>query len=102
MDIYYRPESHGVTCVGQVEWGSHHWFDLTAVWVDADKRLYWADDTGCSCPMPFDYVKSLEDLQTGTLQQLAEHLRERQAHSRKSSANADVVELLGRADRMTK
>lgn len=99
--IYYSPGSFGVECVGQVEWGSHDQFDLTAVWVDARGRLYWDDDSGCSCVTQFDDVQSIEELRTGSFQQLAEHLRERAARSREPNADAEVVELLSRADRMT-
>lgn len=101
MGIYYSPGSFEVECVGQVEWGSHDQFDLTAVWVDAEKRLYWADDVGCSCVTQFEDVESIEELQTGTLQQLAEHLHERRKYSIEPYVDADVVELLSRADRMT-
>jgi hypothetical protein len=101
MGIYYSPESFGVECVGQVEWGTHNWFDLTAVWVDAEGHLYWADDAGCSCVTQFEDVESIEDLQSGTLHQLAEHLHERRPYSTEPSVDADVVELLSRADRMT-
>lgn len=102
MGIYYSPESFGVECVGQVDWGAMDQFDLTAVWVDEQKTLYWADDAGCSCVTRFESVESLEDLRAGTLQQLAAHLLKRCDHSKEPDARADVVELLGRADRMTR
>jgi hypothetical protein len=99
--VYDSSENFGLECVGQISWDSPSWFDLTAVWVDAEGRLYWADDSGCSCPRPFEYVESAEQLRTGSLQQLAEHLRERLARSAEPGADADIVELLSRADRMT-
>lgn len=102
MGIYYSPESFEVECVGQVEWGSHDQFDLTAVWIDVEKRLYWADDSGCSWVTQFEDVESIEELNTGTLQQLAEHLRERREYSTEPYVDADVVNLLSRADRMTR
>lgn len=100
-NVYDSPEKFGLECVGQISWDSPSWFDLTAVWVNAEGWLYWADDSGCSCPRPFEYVGSLDELQTGGLHQLAAHLRERTARSTESSADADVVELLSRADRMS-
>jgi hypothetical protein len=100
--VYDSPEEFGLECVGQVSWDSPSWFDLTVVWIGSTGgRLYWADDEGCSCPRPFEYVESIEKLQTGSLQQLAEHLSERRDRSSEPGAAADVVELLARADRMT-
>lgn len=79
-DVYYNPEAFGLTAVGVLDFSSGSYeFDYTAVWVDDNKVLYWADDSGCSCPSPFENYTSKDDLITGSVPSLARHLRERQA-----------------------
>ena len=36
-------------------------FHLFGVWI-VDGIAYWTTDSGCSCPSPFEDVKSLDDL----------------------------------------
>lgn len=64
-NIYYRPEAFGATTV------AHAWvedlsyeYDEFAVWRVGD-RFYWASDSGCSCPIPFEEV-TLETAASGT------------------------------------
>lgn len=76
MNIYSDPASFGLTTVGEIEWTDEEYqFDMTAAWVDASGRYFWADDSGCSCPAPFEDVRSLGDLQSGSLEDLLAHLR---------------------------
>jgi hypothetical protein len=41
-------------------------FDLVAAWRAPDGSIYIATDSGCSCPMPFEWLKELDQL-TGPL-----------------------------------
>lgn len=76
MNVYYSPEYFGLTAVGEIEWTDEEYqFDMTAAWVDASGRYFWADDSGCSCPAPFENFHSLSDLQSGSLSDLVAHLR---------------------------
>lgn len=76
MSIYCDPEAFGLTTVGEIDWtDADYEFDLTAAWVDASGHYYWADDSGCSCPTPFEDITSLSDLQSGSLDALLAHLR---------------------------
>lgn len=62
-DIYYQPEKFGITPVGEVEWDEESYsFNITAVWQSKEdpKLFYWAQDSGCSCPSPFESYISLE------------------------------------------
>ena len=55
MNIYYNPERFGLKIVDAVEYGSGCYeFDLLVVWEDEAGQLYYAEDTGCSCPMEFE------------------------------------------------
>lgn len=62
-DLYYNPEKFGLRTVGEVEWeGASYEFHLTAVWYhEGEQRFYWASDSGCSCPSPFETFNSLHD-----------------------------------------
>lgn len=62
---YYHPESLGLTPVSSVDLGEVYEFDIFVVWTDG-RTLYWADDSGCSCPIPFEDITTVADLQTGS------------------------------------
>jgi hypothetical protein len=52
---YYKPEAFGLTQVFSIDFSDGcYQFDLLVVWKDADGRLYYAEDSGCSCPSPFE------------------------------------------------
>jgi hypothetical protein len=41
--------------VGDVEWDDEYYqFNLTRVYREDDGSFRWSDDSGCSCPMPFE------------------------------------------------
>ena len=64
---YYQAEEFGLTPLGEVELREPCYsFDILAVWYHAEtKRFYWATDSGCSCPAPFEDYKDLESLNVG-------------------------------------
>lgn len=78
-DVYSSPSRYGLTHVGSVDWDREAWsFNLTSVWWHAESHtLYWGDDSGCSCPSPFESVLSLDGLVKGGWQELYEHLKSR-------------------------
>lgn len=64
---YYSPENFGLTPVAEMSWHEPCYdFDYTVAWTSEDGTLYWASDSGCSCPVPFEDYSSLDDLTTGT------------------------------------
>lgn len=50
---YYAPEHYGLSIVGVVEQDIAYEFDMFVIWTDGEK-YYWAEDSGCSCPIPFE------------------------------------------------
>ena len=61
---YYNPEDLGLTPVATVE-DERNWdFNILAIWSDG-KRFYWAEDSGYSCPTPFEDYTTLDTLQEG-------------------------------------
>lgn len=61
---YYSPEAHGLKPVYEFELTEPFYsFDTVCVWHHEDSnKFYWAHDTGCSCPVPFEDYNSLSDL----------------------------------------
>lgn len=89
-DVYYNPEHFGLTEIGSIQWGAYCYdFDLTVVWQHEDGTLYWADDSGCSCPSPFEDFTSLESLETGGSFKVAKHITDRFTEYNESSWHSD-------------
>ena len=64
-DVYSSPEKYGLTLLGTVDIGADYEFDMLGVWQrKEDGALFYEYDSGCSCPSPFETVKSVESLQT--------------------------------------
>jgi|SRR6188474_638227 len=76
-DMYYNPDKFGIEIVAEVEWSPPCYdFDLTVVWVDKEGTYYWASDSGCSCPSPFEDYTQLVDADSGTKWEAIKHLTE--------------------------
>lgn len=96
-NVYYDPADFGLTTVGEVEWTDESYeFDLTVVWKDVDGNLYWADDSGCSCPSPFEDFSTIDQLDKGNFFDLVKHLDSRKEKAYSSHAKDEVVDLLSR------
>lgn len=78
-NVYSSPEDFGLEEVTEVDWyDDSYGFDLTVVWRHKETgQLYWASDSGCSCPSPFEGYNGIEDLSTGTVHGILTELRER-------------------------
>ena len=80
MTLYHSPEQAGLTIVGEVHWHDEPYeFDMTVVWVDAQGNLYYADDSGCSCPGWFEDYHKVADLTKATSMEIGKHLQDRAA-----------------------
>jgi len=64
----YRQYSYdqfvGFTKLDEIEWDNESYeFNLTGIWVrNSDGTLWTADDSGCSCPTPWENTTRLERL----------------------------------------
>lgn len=55
MNIYYDPKAFGLSTFGEIEYSSGCYeFDTLVIWEDERGGLWWARDSGCSCPTPFE------------------------------------------------
>ena len=79
MNIYYDPEKFGLRTIGEAEFSSGGYeFDTTVVWQDVETgALYYASDSGCSCPCPFDSESRATITRIDRMQDLIDHLEER-------------------------
>ena len=77
-NLYNNPERFGLSIVAAIEdEDANYTFDTIVVWRSNETgKLYWAHDSGCSCPIPFDEysldnitplgnVKELKDFMDG-------------------------------------
>lgn len=65
--------------VVNIDWSDGcYQFDITlAYYQPSTGKFVWADDSGCSCPSPFEDYTTLDQFETGTVWQLRNHLYER-------------------------
>ncbi len=62
-NIYYSPEAHGLEILGEVEESVSYQFNQFVVWRRlSDGTLFYASDSGCSCPSPFETYENVESL----------------------------------------
>lgn len=61
-NIYYYPEDYDLTVVAEIDNGESYEFDKVVVWKHKDGTLYWQEDSGCSCPTPFEDYSDLASL----------------------------------------
>lgn len=56
INPYDNPEKLGLEILGEADLSSGNWeFDIICVWVNRQtNQLYYAEDSGCSCPSPFE------------------------------------------------
>ncbi len=103
-DVYYDPKHFGLTSLGSVEWEEPNWsFNFSVVWKDDNGVFYWGDDSGCSCPSPFQGVTK-DDLSSGTAHGAAAYLQEKAetygsngyGDRNKSDLDADVADLISK------
>jgi hypothetical protein len=61
-DTYYQPEKFGLSIVAETDQSGSYEFDMFVVWQDVNGNYYWATDSGCSCPSPFENHTSVAHL----------------------------------------
>lgn len=59
-----NPGAYGLALVGGLDDpDACYSFNMLRVWRHNDGRVFWGTDSGCSCPMPFEEVNGLDDLE---------------------------------------
>jgi hypothetical protein len=61
-NIYDNPAAHGAEFIGEVSEPDMCWeFNVIAFW-SKDGKVYAGQDSGCSCPSPFETFDGIADL----------------------------------------
>lgn len=94
-DVYSKPENYGLEIVGSIDWLMEAYgFDMTVVWRDKEtQQLYYLDDSGCSCPSPYEDVDSKEMLTEVTKEELQKYLVSKDPDMNR---RLDIANLMGR------
>jgi len=98
-DVYYQPEAFGLTVLGELnDPQACYSFDDLVVWLHEDGTVYWASDSGCSCPSPFEWATKLADLETVTAESWSEFAQAVAEHcvNEPDSQAADRTQLLAK------
>ncbi len=75
---YYNPENLGLEIVEQLNPNMSYEFDMVVVWKAIESgNLYWAADSGCSCPTPFEDYNSIEDLNPFNYEEIERAVKDR-------------------------
>ena len=65
-DVYGSPENYNLKILAELdEENLSYEFNMLIVWIEnkeENPKLYWAQDSGCSCPLPFESYQSINDL----------------------------------------
>lgn len=65
-DVYNQPEKFGLSIVEVTEKPDLSWeYDMVVLFEDEAGNKYWAEDSGCSCPAPFEEYTSIDSLNKG-------------------------------------
>jgi hypothetical protein len=98
-NFYGSPGDFGLAPVGEIDWSDGcYQFDYTVVWRRMDGRLVYAEDSGCSCPSPFE-DQDASDLIVIKPMELQAHLEKRQADAYGEAAGyraAEIADLMHR------
>ena len=86
---YYSSEQFGLKIIAEIDTAETHEYDMFVVWLKIDDGSVWyATDSGCSCPIPFDKAD---------LQIITEHSYpnfERALESHYNIKKADVIKII--------
>jgi hypothetical protein len=62
-NVYYNPEKFGLIVIAELEDSQAHYdYDTIVAWRHTDGTVYWQQDSGCSCPTPFEQFGDLASL----------------------------------------
>ena len=92
-NIYSNPATFGLKLIDSADIAGSYEFDIFAIWTDG-ANIFWAIDSGCSCPVPFEDYDDISDLQQGTYQELMAAIGTWGGYYRYNSVNAMHMSLI--------
>lgn len=92
--FYSNPGDYGLKTIGEIEWSSGSYeFDLTVVFRRPDGTFVYGEDSGCSCPAPFEN-QGPTDLTVATVDEILAHMKARNANELDGKRDAEIATLL--------
>ena len=68
VNVYYDPEKSGLEIFKFIDTAGSYEFDMFVIWKKKDDgRLFYATDSGCSCPTPFENCYEIDEITNETL-----------------------------------
>jgi hypothetical protein len=67
-NLYYTPERFGLCILGELDEDLSYEFNMLVVWgsvggeASGGGKMWWEQDSGCSCPAPFEECHGVQDL----------------------------------------
>lgn len=96
--IYVSPEDFDLKTIGEVDFSDGcYQFDLTVLWLrESDGLFLYGDDSGCSCPSPFEDMGMQDLTSVGSLADFQGHMAERlkDAYGNPTEIQNDIVRLI--------
>lgn len=62
-NVYYDCEKFDLIVIDEIDTAECYKFNIHVVFKDGEGLLYYAHDSGCSCPTPFEGFRSVEDME---------------------------------------
>ena len=56
-NLVYHPEDYGLNLVAEDDCAGPYEFDQIKLFKSNNENFYIVEDSGCSCPIPFEYIK---------------------------------------------
>lgn len=79
MNLYTDPHKFGLTPIQEIDWSDGCYvFNITAIYQNPHTgKLYYAEDSGCSCPTPFENQGLTDLTEITSLNEFHTHLNKR-------------------------
>lgn len=93
-NVEYHPEHFLLTVIDVIETGGAYEFDTSILWQHANGTFWYAHDSGCSCPTPFegyDFNEGLEQVRN------LDHLEDLLKNQHYNVRLADVIDMRRKA-----
>jgi hypothetical protein len=92
-NLYYRPEEYGFEIIDSVDIADSYAFDILLVVRDKEGNLYYVQDSGCSCPVPFENTdkEDLNPITRGNLTEFEQVCKEHKPTGWSSSLSDTVL-----------
>ena len=90
----YHPEGWGMEVVAELEMSNRDYeFDVIVVWKrKADGAMFYAQDSGCSCPIPFEDFKTWADLNSFNLEEVRDIVMARKPETDASWVGINIAD----------